>query len=182
MVRALIFNINLSIAVPDIKHIYHTKLRHAQVLELLNCILKQILKLSNTQLERIGFDQAIYDAIKHGIIEIVDELIECNPEIIWRKDKKGRTIFANALVLRQEKIFSHVYRLGAKLRIAVLRHDIFGNNFLHLAAKLSPPSRLDRISGGALQMQRELQWFKVSIQMPMIILLTFSTIYTKLRF
>ncbi|KAJ0041317.1 hypothetical protein Pint_27199 [Pistacia integerrima] len=97
----------LTCFVPDMKHIYHTKLRHAQVLELLNCILKEILKLSNTQLERIGFDQAIYDAIKHGIIEIVDELIECNPEIIWRKDKKGRTIFANALVLRQEKIFSH---------------------------------------------------------------------------
>lgn len=139
-------------------------MRHAQVLEILNCILKEIMKLSNTQLERIGFDQAIFDAIKHGIIEIVDVLIERNPEIIWRKDKKGRTIFANALVLRQEKIFSHVYRLGAKLRIAVLRHDIFGNNFLHLAAKLSPPSRLDRISGAALQMQRELKWFKVNIQ------------------
>ncbi|KAL5752087.1 hypothetical protein ACOSP7_022266 [Xanthoceras sorbifolium] len=145
---------------PDIKHIYDIKLRHAQALELLRCIFKETLKLSNTQLEIIGLDQAIYDAIKHGIIEFVDELIECNPEIIWRKDKKGRTIFAHAVVLRQEKIFSHVYRLGAKLRIAVLRHDIFGNNFLHLAAKLSPASRLDRISGAALQMQRELQWFK----------------------
>jgi hypothetical protein len=33
---------------------------------------------------------------------------------------------------------------------------------LHLAAKLSPPSQLARISGAALQMQRELQWYKVS--------------------
>lgn len=148
-------------SVPDLKHIYDMKLGHAQALELLRRIFKETLKLSNRQLEIMGLDQAIYDAIKHGIVEFVDELIECNPEIIWRKDKKGRTIFAHTVVLRQEKIFSHVYRLGAKLRLAVLRHDIFGNNFLHLAAKLSPSSRLDRISGAALQMQRELQWFKV---------------------
>ncbi|KAB5544026.1 hypothetical protein DKX38_012138 [Salix brachista] len=31
---------------------------------------------------------------------------------------------------------------------------------LQLAAKLSPPSQLARISGAALQMQRELQWYK----------------------
>ncbi|KAJ0039765.1 hypothetical protein Pint_27200 [Pistacia integerrima] len=112
------------------------------------------------QLEKIGWDEAIYDAIKNGIVEFVDEVIESTPEIIWRKDKKGRTIFAHAIVQRQEKIFSHVYNLGAKMRIAVIRHDIFRNNFLHLAAKLSPHSQLDRISGAALQMQRELEWFE----------------------
>ncbi|CAA2990513.1 Ankyrin repeat-containing protein At3g12360 [Olea europaea subsp. europaea] len=34
------------------------------------------------------------------------------------------------------------------------------NNILHLAAKLAPSSRLNSVSGAALQMQRELQWFK----------------------
>ncbi|KAI9165071.1 hypothetical protein LWI28_007058 [Acer negundo] len=115
-------------------------------------------KLSNSQLERIGLNKAVYDAIKNGITEFVDEMIETTPEIIWKKDEKGRTIFAHAIVRRQENIFSHVYGLGAKMRIAVIRHDIFHNNFLYLAAKLSPPSRLDRISGAALQMQRELEW------------------------
>nr|TKR66365.1 uncharacterized protein D5086_0000310550 [Populus alba] len=38
--------------------------------------------------------------------------------------------------------------------------DSSGNTMLHLAAKLSPPSQLSRISGAALQMQRELQWYK----------------------
>ncbi|RVW63377.1 hypothetical protein CK203_060580 [Vitis vinifera] len=36
----------------------------------------------------------------------------------------------------------------------------FGNNMLHLAAMLAPANQLDGISGAALQMQRELQWFK----------------------
>ena len=36
-----------------------------------------------------------------------------------------------------------------------------GDNILHIAAKLAPPHRLHTITGAALQMQRELQWFKV---------------------
>ncbi|XP_039063136.1 uncharacterized protein LOC120207789 [Hibiscus syriacus] len=107
-----------------------------------------------------GLDKAIYDAIKHGMIEFIEEIMKLYPEIIWRKDEKGRTLFANAIVLRQESIFAHVLRLGSKQRVALLQHDIFRNNLLHLAAKLSPPSRLDHISGAALQMQRELQWFE----------------------
>ncbi|XVE86568.1 hypothetical protein DITRI_Ditri18aG0043600 [Diplodiscus trichospermus] len=146
--------------VPDIKHIHDAKLKHDQAVELLRWLFKEIPRLSNKQLEKIGLDKAIYDAIKHGMIEFIDEIIQLYPEIIWRKDKKGRTLFANAIVLRQEKIFNHVFRLGSKQRITLLRHDIFRNNFLHLAAKLSPPSRLDHISGAALQMQRELQWLE----------------------
>ncbi|KAK0604814.1 hypothetical protein LWI29_019727 [Acer saccharum] len=148
------------IYVPDLNHLYHKKLRHAEAQKILKCIIKEIPKLSDSELERIGLNKAIYDAIKNGITEFVDEMIETTPEIIWKKDEKGRTIFAHAIVRRQENIFSHVYGLGAKMRIAVIRHDIFHNNFLHLAAKLSPPSRLDRISGAALQMQRELEWFE----------------------
>ncbi|XP_022855740.1 uncharacterized protein LOC111376960 [Olea europaea var. sylvestris] len=38
--------------------------------------------------------------------------------------------------------------------------DKSGNNILHLAAELPPSSRLNIVSGAALQMQRELLWFK----------------------
>ncbi|GAY40244.1 hypothetical protein CUMW_050490, partial [Citrus unshiu] len=38
--------------------------------------------------------------------------------------------------------------------------DASNNNILHLAAELPPPARLRVISDAALQMQRELQWFK----------------------
>ncbi|XP_021274693.1 uncharacterized protein LOC110409610 isoform X2 [Herrania umbratica] len=146
--------------VPDLKQIHDAKLKHDQAVELLRYIFKEIPRLSSKQLDKIGLDKAIYDAVKHGMIEFIDEIIQLYPEVIWRKDKKGRTLFANAIVLRQQKIFNLAYHLGSKRRITLLRHDIFRNNFLHLAAKLSPPSRLDHISGAALQMQRELQWFE----------------------
>ncbi|RVW32773.1 hypothetical protein CK203_086323 [Vitis vinifera] len=111
-------------------------------------------------LQMAGMDHALYDAIKHGIIEFVVKLMKQDHESIWRKGVKGRTMFSHAIVLRQEKIFSLIYGLGIKKNIVARRHDIFHNNILHLAGKLSPPSQLDRVSGAALQMQRELQWFK----------------------
>lgn len=116
----------------------------------------------NTQLERMEIDKAIHDAIKLGIVEFIVEMLKYNPEFIWRKDKKGRTIFSHAIILCPVKIFNLIYPLGTKKSIVARRHDIFGNNFLHLAVKLSPPSQLERISGAALQMQRELQWFRVN--------------------
>ncbi|KAG5529123.1 hypothetical protein RHGRI_029707 [Rhododendron griersonianum] len=143
--------------VPDI---YHRKLVHREALRILSCICKEIPKLSESQLSDIGIDEMIYDAVKHGILEFIVELIKCDPPIIWRKDSKGRTIFAHAIILRQEKIFSLIHGFGTRKNIMAHRHDIFGNNFLHLAAKLSPPGQLERVSGPALQMQRELQWFK----------------------
>ncbi|KAI8535846.1 hypothetical protein RHMOL_Rhmol10G0206400 [Rhododendron molle] len=142
---------------PDL---YHRKLVHREALRILSCICKEIPKLSESQLSDIGIDEMIYDAVKHGILEFIVELIKCDPPIIWRKDSKGRTIFAHAIVLRQEKILSLIHGFGTRKNIMAHRHDIFGNNFLHLAAKLSPPGQLERVSGAALQMQRELQWFK----------------------
>ncbi|KAH6757681.1 Ankyrin repeat family protein, partial [Perilla frutescens var. hirtella] len=123
-------------------------------------MIKEIRKLSQADLNKMNIDKIIYDAIKHGIIEFIEEMLKYKPGIVWKKDKKGRTIFAHAIVLRQEKIFSLIYNLGARKCIMARRHDIFRNNFLHLAGKLSPPSQLERVSGAALQMQRELQWFK----------------------
>lgn len=38
-----------------------------------------------------------------------------------------------------------------------------GENALHLAAKLAPYHRLRTVTGAALQMQRELLWFKVIV-------------------
>ncbi|KAL4586401.1 hypothetical protein LXL04_011037 [Taraxacum kok-saghyz] len=150
----------LQFLVPDIKHLHDKKLVNDEASKLLSCIFKEMRGLSPSELENMQIDKAVHSAIKHGIVEFVVELLTHNPEFIWRKDKKGRTIFSHAIILRQEKIFSLFYSLGTRKSIVASRHDIFGNNFLHLAAKLSPPAQLECVSGAALQMQRELQWYK----------------------
>ncbi|KAJ0795872.1 putative PGG domain, ankyrin repeat-containing domain superfamily [Helianthus annuus] len=150
----------LRFLVPDIKNLHDKKLVNDEASNLLGCIFKEIRGMSDLELQRMEIDKVVHNAIKHGIVEFADELLTYNPDFIWRKDKRGRTIFSHAIILRQEKIFSLFYRLRPKKSIVASRHDIFHNNFLHLAAKLSPPAQLDRISGAALQMQRELQWYK----------------------
>ncbi|KAJ9162720.1 hypothetical protein P3X46_022476 [Hevea brasiliensis] len=136
------------------------KMRHAQALHLLKLLFKEIPTLKNEELRNLRFNLIVYDAIKNDLVEFIEELITSNPELVWRVDNKGRTLFAYAILLRQEKIFSLIYELGEKRRTITTKRDVFGNNFLHLAAKLSPASQLDRVPGTALQMQKELQWFK----------------------
>ncbi|KAG5529299.1 hypothetical protein RHGRI_029859 [Rhododendron griersonianum] len=160
-------------SIPDI---YDKKLTHHEALKILRCICKEIFKLRESQLNDIGIDVIIHDAIQHGILEFIVEITKQDPSVIrrkkdsvirrkkdsmiWRKCVKGRTIFALAIVLRQEIFFSLIHGLGIMKSIMACERDVFLNNFLHLAAKLSPPSQLERVSGAALQIQRELQWFK----------------------
>ncbi|XP_021825764.1 ankyrin repeat-containing protein NPR4-like [Prunus avium] len=58
-----------------------------------------------------------------------------------------------------EKVYSLIYGVDQRNLIATFS-DASGNDMLHLAGMLSPTEKLDRISGAALQMQRERQWFK----------------------
>ncbi|KAF2317314.1 hypothetical protein GH714_020067 [Hevea brasiliensis] len=135
------------------------KKRHAQALQLHKLLFKEIPTLTNEELNYLTFNDIMYDAIKCGIVEFIHELIASNPDLVWRVDNKGRTLFAYAILLHQEKIFSLIYELGEKRYSIMTKRDVFGNNFLNLAAKLSPAFHLDRVPGAALQMQNELRWF-----------------------
>ncbi|XP_022893907.1 uncharacterized protein LOC111408365 isoform X2 [Olea europaea var. sylvestris] len=72
----------------------------------------------------------------------------------------GLTMTTRVLELGRKLGWRILKFLGTEKRIITKKRDIFKNNHLHLAAKLSPPPQLEKVSGAALQMQRELQWFK----------------------
>ncbi|KAF2318351.1 hypothetical protein GH714_005709 [Hevea brasiliensis] len=74
--------------------------------------------------------------------------------------RNGQGILHHAIKYRQEKIFSLIYALDTRKHLLISGTDKKKNNILHTAAMLAPPSRLASISGAALQMQRELQWYK----------------------
>ena len=105
--------------------------------------------------------KALFEAVKQGIVEFVTEIMKHYPEVVWFYDEKDRNIFFVATAERREKIFSLIYKMGAKKNSLATYWDKDFNNMLHQAAFLAPSSQLDRVSGAALQMQRELQWFKV---------------------
>lgn len=141
--------------------LYELKLTHVQAQELLSCICEELSSEGESQFEKVGIKKVIFKAIKHGIVEFIVEIMKHYPDIIWCYDDLNRHIFLYATLQRQEKIFSLIYTIGPKKSSVATSWDKSHNNILHQAAYLAPSSQLDRVSGAALQMQRELQWFKV---------------------
>ncbi|XP_008235975.1 PREDICTED: uncharacterized protein LOC103334783 [Prunus mume] len=142
-----------------INRIREMKLIHIQALELLDRMC-EVIKCSEEN-EKRGIDQAIFQAIERGIFEFVDRLLQTSPDLIGSFNQMKRTVFQFAIECRQEKVYSLIYRFDEKKRTVIGNvADSSRNSTLHMAGMLSPLAKLNKISGAALQMQRELQWFK----------------------
>ncbi|CAA2966412.1 Hypothetical predicted protein [Olea europaea subsp. europaea] len=117
---------------------------------------------SSLQMRRQAKNLILHDAAKVGNVEFLTLFTHSVPELTRKADSKNRySIFHVAVVDRQGKVFSLIYQTGASKHFITYYIDDEGNNILHLARKLAPPSRLNTVSAGpALQMQRELLWFK----------------------
>ncbi|XP_035544584.1 uncharacterized protein LOC109012753 [Juglans regia] len=101
-----------------------------------------------------------YISAKVGNIEFLNILIRSYPDLIWQVDEDGKTLLHIAILYRQENVFNLIYDIAATTNSIALSIDENNNNMLHLAGELAPSSRLKIVSGAALQMQRELLWFK----------------------
>ncbi|KAF5475326.1 hypothetical protein F2P56_007139 [Juglans regia] len=102
----------------------------------------------------------LIEAAKVGNIEFLNILIRSYPDLIWQVDEDGKTLLHIAILYRQENVFNLIYDIAATTNSIALSIDENNNNMLHLAGELAPSSRLKIVSGAALQMQRELLWFK----------------------
>ncbi|KGN49940.2 hypothetical protein Csa_000550 [Cucumis sativus] len=104
----------------------------------------------------------LHDAASVGNVEFLVLLIRRYPDIVWEEDDDGKSIFHVAVENRLEDVFNLIYEIGGlKDFSAKYRTTLKGKyNILHLAAKLAAPNHLNRVSGAALQMQRELLWYK----------------------
>ncbi|XP_030941530.1 ankyrin repeat-containing protein ITN1-like [Quercus lobata] len=95
-----------------------------------------------------------------GNAELLIIVIRSYPDLIRKTDSKRRTIFHIALLHRQESVFKLIYEIGAIKDMLLTYVDDEGQNILHLAGQLAPPSRLNMVSGAVFQMQLEIRWFK----------------------
>ncbi|KAJ6428791.1 hypothetical protein OIU84_020453 [Salix udensis] len=143
-----------------IKQIYDLKKIHIYSDKILRCMCEYISTLDYEEQLKASVPAAFHSAVKNGTVEFIMEMIKACPHVIICTDENSRTLFMSSIANRQEKVVSLIYGLEASRSGFVSLIDSSGNTMLHLAAKLSPPSQLSRISGAALQMQRELQWYK----------------------
>ncbi|XP_019231033.1 PREDICTED: ankyrin repeat-containing protein NPR4-like [Nicotiana attenuata] len=137
---------------------------HEETLDIVKCLCEELTKHYSSTGEDIEpvLRKALLSAAGSGISEIIEEIIERYPDAIWFVDSENHNLFHLAVINRYEKVFSLIYQLSVYKHLVTAGADTSGNNILHMAGKLAPLSRLNLISGAALQMQRELQWFRIN--------------------
>ncbi|MCD7456422.1 hypothetical protein HAX54_031725 [Datura stramonium] len=145
---------------PVFKHIKDTKLMHEETLDTVKCLCKELTKEYNIENINPVLRKALLLAASSGISEIIEEIIDCYPDAIWFVNSENHNLFHLAVINRHENVFNLIYQLSLYKHLVIADEDTKGNNILHLAGKLAPPGRLNLISGAALQMQREIQWFQ----------------------
>ncbi|KAJ4717237.1 Ankyrin repeat, partial [Melia azedarach] len=149
--------------VPCIKAMHDKKLTHLQSVEILRMICEGV-AWNDPEIFRKN-DKDIFEtwlflhtAAEIGISEFFNEIIIDYNDSLYQTNREGHHIFHLAVLHRQENVFNLIY--GFRYLSDMLNmYDKSGNNMLHLAGRLVPSSK---VAGAALQMQRELQWFKGS--------------------
>jgi hypothetical protein len=105
----------------------------------------------------------LFEAAEVGNVEFIIIIARSYPELLCQQDKKGMSIFHFAIKHRHENVFNLIYEIGGtKDSLATYSNSETKENMLHLAGQLPDLDRLNIVSGAALQMQRELLWFKVT--------------------
>lgn len=110
------------------------------------------------------------DAAKVGNMELISMITRAYPDLLWHVNNDQCSIFHIAVMYRHESMLELV-KLARNIKdFNAISEDLNGNNILHLAGKLVPLHGLTIVSEPDLQMQRELAWFKVRIQLEFAIL------------
>ncbi|KAM3694316.1 hypothetical protein ACJW31_07G048900 [Castanea mollissima] len=144
------------------KGIYHEDLMRTFAHQLVKKLWERVLQQQDSDISKLikKPSRLLFDAAELGSLEFLIILIRSYPDLIWKVDDNNRSLFHVAVLYRHRTIFNLIYEFGAIKDLIAAYKDGENNNILHLAGNLPPPSRLQIVSGAALQMQRELLWFK----------------------
>ncbi|KAK2971012.1 hypothetical protein RJ640_000361 [Escallonia rubra] len=148
--------------VPHINDIRHKKLVHNQALQLVKCLCNKMEFISDDSELMRHVEEAVILAARLNVHEVVEEIVDTFPQaiLLYSHENISRGIFQIAILNRSEKVFNLIYQMGEHKQFMNMVTDSSENNILHLAGILAPLHKLNLTSGAALQMQRELQWFK----------------------
>ncbi|KAL5537771.1 hypothetical protein UlMin_045637 [Ulmus minor] len=147
-----------SLMITCIYHIYEVKAVHTHSVELLNCMCKVIETLDENQIREVEMSNAIVQAASLGIVEFVTNISKAIPKAMWDANL-ARIIFESAIRNREAKVFSLIYGLDNKQTITDM-HNSNRDTLLHVTGYIANSRKLNIIAGVALQMQREMQWYK----------------------
>nr|XP_043631470.1 protein ACCELERATED CELL DEATH 6-like [Erigeron canadensis] len=150
----------LVLHVAHVKRLHEDKVKHNKAALVLKSICRELQKLENEGELREHYHEAVLLALEHDNTEAIEEIIKTFPQAIWTKQDDLHLIQLSILN-RCENVYSFlVHKAVTDKHVHKILTDKDGNNILHLAGQLAPIHKLNMVSGAALQMQRELQWFE----------------------
>ncbi|KAI3511089.1 hypothetical protein L1887_18233 [Cichorium endivia] len=147
--------------VRHVKYLHEDKVKHKKALMLLKCICKEVGKIDKGIDISGHYGEAFNLAVENDTPEAVEEIMESFPLAIWTRNRNN--YFATQVAIKDRCLMVHKVLSCHLTRNKYLVHAILDddrNNILHLAGQLAPIPKLNLVSGAALQMQRELQWFE----------------------
>ncbi|CAI9272250.1 unnamed protein product [Lactuca saligna] len=104
--------------------------------------------------------RVLFVATEVGNTRFVVELMRLYPDLAWKVNDNNQSIFHVAARHRQADIYNLLHEIGLNKDMIIPLKDQNEDNMLHLVARSVERKRLEDVSGGAFQMQRELLWFK----------------------
>ncbi|KAK4716424.1 hypothetical protein R3W88_014762 [Solanum pinnatisectum] len=156
--HTLLFDV-LETLVPPLKHIRKKKSIHHNAVMYAECLCKKIESLNDKEVDSI-VSCPLLDAACYDTYELVEIIVRRFPSLAYCYDQESKNIFHIAIEHRCENVFNLVCQMSQLQHQLMISTDSSGNSVLHLAGMLAPRNKLNLVSGPALQMQRELQWFK----------------------
>ncbi|XP_026431061.1 uncharacterized protein LOC113328183 isoform X2 [Papaver somniferum] len=156
------YSITFLTQVSFIKKLYDQKLINKQATELVSNMLAQIdITMTKSDVKEFFKKSSLMKtAITYGTMEVIVQCLEKFPYLIW-DEMEGQTMVQIAIAERNDKVFNFICKKSEEdMDELNSRMDERGNTILHYAADIAPSHRLNSVSGAALQMQREAQWFK----------------------
>ncbi|XP_047952686.1 uncharacterized protein LOC125198376 isoform X2 [Salvia hispanica] len=106
------------------------------------------------------FEDIMLTAAESGNPDVVEEIVKTFPHAIHCVNSSNQTCLHLAIKNSCERVFNLMYQTSNYGYHYSNKIDDSGNSILHLVARLAPPHKLNLVSGAALQMQREIQWFQ----------------------
>ncbi|XP_023542599.1 ankyrin repeat-containing protein ITN1-like [Cucurbita pepo subsp. pepo] len=152
-----------NLLVKGIKRMHKHKLMQIQAHQMVELMWSVVLDEipEDEILQFIMFPTSIlHDAARVGNVEFLRLIINSYPDLAWKVDSDRKSIFHVAVENRQESVFSLIYEMGEFLDYLPFYFDEENISLLELAAKKADLNHLNRVSGAAFQMHKELLWFK----------------------
>ncbi|XP_028763248.1 ankyrin repeat-containing protein ITN1-like [Neltuma alba] len=126
------------------------KLQQAQANELVDLVCRNASKKDDVQ----PIADALFLAVKEGNVEFVVKISKANPEILLRVDNSYQNIFYHAIEHRQARVLTLSMGFTSRMPLLVAKMKMEILCCMRQLHRLLTPFLI------ALQMQRELQWFK----------------------